>query len=236
MIRIAIVEDEPLYTKQLQEHLERYQIETGIMLKITRYTDGDEIAEGYTGKLDVIFMDIQMQFMNGMEAAVNIRKKDKEVIIIFITNMVQYAIQGYQVGAMDYMVKPVSYFALSQKLDRIRDKLKKREQKFIAIPVGSGVQKLDISGIYYVESQNHDLVYVTKEGRFSSRGTMRQLEEVLIPYCFFRSSKSFLVNMQYVEGIRDNYCIVQKEKITVGRSKRKAFMDAFVGYMSEVMG
>ena len=108
MITIAIVEDEEAYAKQLTEYIEKYQQESGRRFKVIRFTDGDEIVEKYTGEYDIILMDIQMQFMDGMTAAEEIRKFDTKVVIMFITNMTNYAIRGYEVDAMDYVLKPVT--------------------------------------------------------------------------------------------------------------------------------
>lgn len=235
MIRIAIVDDEELFTNQLKGYVDRYSRESGNEIRLTCFQDGDEIAEDYSGDYDIILMDIQMRFMDGMSAAEKIRQMDQEVIIMFITNMTKYAIRGYQVDALDYIVKPVEYFAFSQKLDRAIERMKRRDQHFISIPVEEGVQKLDIAGIYYVESQGHSLIYETKIGSFSSRGTMKELEEILVPYGFFQSNKGFLVNMKHVDGMKAGCCVIHDHQLPVSRVKRKQFMEALVNYMSEVM-
>lgn len=113
MIRIAIVEDEEAYAAQLTEFLHKYEEEENAVFEITRFRDGDEITEKYRASFDIILMDVQMQFMDGISAAEEIRKTDSEVVIIFITNMRQYALRGYAVDAMDYVLKPISYFAFS---------------------------------------------------------------------------------------------------------------------------
>lgn len=235
IIRVAVVDDEKIFTDQLREYLERYGRESGNEIRMTFFSDGDEIAENYSGDYDIILMDIQMRFMDGMSAAEKIRKKDQEVIIMFITNMTQYAIRGYEVDALDYIVKPVEYFAFSQKLGRAIERMKRRDQHFISIPIEDGVQKLEIAGIYYIESRGHTLVYETKAGSFDSRGTMKELEEILLPYGFFRSNKGYLVNMRHVDGIKDGCCMIQGHNLPISRVKRKPFMEALVNYMSEVM-
>ena len=107
MIQIAIVEDEEIYVKQLTEYIRKYQTERGRSIKVTVFGDGEDITENYSGGFDIILMDIQMRFMDGMTAAEKIRQMDQKVIIMFITNMIQYAVRGYEVDAMDYVVKPV---------------------------------------------------------------------------------------------------------------------------------
>lgn len=129
MIKIAIVEDEAMYAKQLEEFLRQYEKENGEAFDITIYSDGDQIVNKYRSQYDIILMDVEMKFMDGMSAAEEIRKVDTEVVIIFITNMAQYAIRGYAVDALDYVLKPVSYFAFSQRLSRAIGRMKKEKQR-----------------------------------------------------------------------------------------------------------
>ncbi len=233
MIHIAVVEDEQAYVEQLTEYIARFQEEFSQEMKVTVFSDGDEIAEDYRADYDIILMDIQMRFMDGMTAAERIRELDRDVVIMFITNMTSYAVKGYEVDALDYIVKPVEYFSFSRKLLRAMERVKKKEESYLMIPVESGIQKLAVGEIYYVESFGHQLIYVTKKGRFASRGVMKQAEEQLAPKGFFRSGKSYLVNMKYVEGISEGCCLIHGEKLQISRQKRKEFMEVLLNYMSE---
>ena len=152
MIHIAIVEDEESYVRQLLEYIERFQQEHFQEIKTSIFRDGDEILEKYSADYDIILMDIQMQFVDGMTAAEKIREMDKSVILMFITNMTSYAVKGYEVDALDYMVKPVEYFSFSQKLSRAMSRVKRKEERYILVPVETGVQKINIEELYYIES------------------------------------------------------------------------------------
>src|SRR5690625_2406990 len=110
MIRIAVVEDEDHYREQLVEYLRRFEQDKRVNLEIETYSDGDGIVENYKGQFDIILLDVQMKFMDGMSAAEEIRKMDAEVVIIFITNMPQFAINGYAVDALDYIYIQLSIF------------------------------------------------------------------------------------------------------------------------------
>lgn len=129
MLRVAIVEDDELYAKQLGTYLQQFEEEYKEQVEITYFTDGDQIVQKYQSQNDIILMGIEMKFVNGMTAAEKIRKMDSEVVIIFITNMAQYAIRGYAVDDLDYVLKPVSYFAFSQKLVRVLNRMKKERAK-----------------------------------------------------------------------------------------------------------
>lgn len=236
MFRIAIVEDEDIYVNQLTEYLNKYEEATGETFQITVYRDGDGIASSYKAQYDIILMDIQMKFMDGMEAAEEIRKMDSEVIIIFITNMTQYAIRGYQVDALDYMLKPVNYFAFSQKLDKALDKARNRRSVYITVSVKGGLQKVDVANLTYVESQKHVLLFHVGKDVLSSRGNMQELEQILEPHGFFRSNKGYLVNLKYVDTVQEGCCVIGQETLPIARARRKEFMEALTKYIGEIRG
>lgn len=117
-MRVAVVEDELLSRKKILSYLEMFEKESGIPIQVETLTDGTEIVEKYnTGKkYDVILLDIEMEHMDGMKAAEWIRNLDEEVILIFITNMAQFVMKGYEVSALDFLVKPVSYYMFVEKM------------------------------------------------------------------------------------------------------------------------
>ena len=225
MIQIAIVEDEEIYVKQLTEYIRKYQTERGRSIKVTVFGDGEDITENYSGGFDIILMDIQMRFMDGMTAAEKIRQMDQKVIIMFITNMIQYAVRGYEVDAMDYVVKPVEYFSFSQKLDKAVGRMRSEVKEFLTIPIGEGVVKIDIADIYFIEGQRHNVIYHTSRGDYCSRITMKELEEKLAVHNFFRCAKGYLVNMNHVEGFVGSDCGIHNVHIPVSRTRKKEFMN-----------
>lgn len=230
MIKIAVVEDEKMYVEQISEYLYQYEQEQGEELQITIYRDGDAIVAEYKAQFDIIFMDIQMKFVDGMTAAEEIRKKDSEVIIIFITSMSQYAIRGYEVNALDYVLKPVSYFAFCQKLGKAIARLRKRDAKHITVSVKGGIRRLEVSDIYYVESQGHTLIYHTKDGAILSGATMKSAEEALGKSNFSRGNKCYLINLEHVEGVKDKCAVVKGESLQLSRSGLKEFMQDLTRY------
>lgn len=232
MINIAIVEDEDSYASQLTEYINKYESESGSSFRITRFKDGDEITNGYKGQFDIILMDIEMKLMDGMTAAEEIRKLDQEVVIMFITNMTNYAIRGYQVDALDYVLKPVSYFAFSQKLGRAIARMKKSSAKTISIELPSGIKKLDIDNVFYIESEGHNLVFYTSGGEFKIRAKLGDFEAQLSQYNFFRSNKGYLVNLKYVDGVENGCCIIAGKQLLISRARKNDFMTALTEFMS----
>lgn len=236
MIKIAIVEDDSTYANQLAEYLARYEAENSVSFAINTYHDGDMIVEDYRSQFDIILMDIEMQFMDGMTAAEEIRKRDKEVVIIFITNMPQYAIRGYAVEALDYVLKPVNYFAFSQRLGRAISRMKKREEKSVIIPVKGGHTRVEANSIYYIESQGHSISYYTSHGEYVAPGTMKELEDELKDMHFFRGSKWYLINLAQVDGVENTGVILKNGRsVPITRSRKKEFMEALAKYWGEVI-
>ncbi len=236
MLKIAIVEDEESYRSILCDYLKKYEQETGESIQISIFTDGDEIVENYSAKYDIILMDIEMQFMNGMDAAHKIREVDKAVIIIFITNMAQYAIQGYAVDALDYVLKPISYFAFSQRIQRAVGRMKKREEHYINIVSKSSVNKVAVSDIGWIESEGHRLIYHSKEQVYESTlNSMKEIENELRNCNFFRCNKGYLVNLAHVKAIRDGWAILTNGQVMISRAKKAEFQKALTTYAGETV-
>ena len=234
MIHIALVEDDETYRNVILDYLHRYEKESGQRFQISSFSDGDEIAAGYKAVYDLILMDINMRFMDGMTVAEKIRAVDEAVVIIFITNSPQYVMKGYAVDALDYVLKPVNYFAFSQRIDRALGRMNQRKKQFISIAVKGGMQKLALSDITYIEVFDHDLLYHTKNGDISARGTLADAEKQLNPVSFFRCGKSYLINLEYVDAVQNNEILLGDKRISISRGRKKELMDALNDYINEV--
>lgn len=234
MVRVAIVDDDAGYRQSLKEHLDRYAGERNVVFRVREFSDGDEIIETYSASYDVIFMDVVMNYMDGIKAAERIRSMDGEVLIIFISNKPQFAWKGYKVEALDYLLKPVAYQDFTLRMDRAMERLKRRTAKFLMIPVKGGVQKLNTAELYYVEVQDHDLVFHTASGNFSSKGTLSEIEQRLDLDSFFRCNKCYLVNLSQVQSIQGCDVLVGGDSLQVSRAKKKALMDALNNYLNKI--
>lgn len=177
MTRIAIVEDEAAVREQLAGYVQRYTRQYGTPFEVTEFADGMEILEDYRPQFDIIFLDVEMKHLDGMETARRIRERDGGVLIVFITNMAQYAIRGYAVGALDYVLKPVPYFAFSQQLQKALGQLEKRERHYLAVAVDGGMRRLDAAEIYYLESEGHKVHFYTEKEDFVVPGTLKTMRK-----------------------------------------------------------
>ena len=234
MLHIAIVEDDPRNQRELLAAVERYARENGEPFRTSVFSDGDEILEGYAANYDIILLDIQMRRMDGMRAAERIRELDTDVILIFVTQMVNFAVRGYAVNAMDFLVKPISYPSLEHVFRRAVALRKKRTQ-YIAVPTGKGLLRLDAEKIHYFESYSHRIIVHAEDGReYTLRETMRKMEETFGPYGFFRCNNCFLVNLNFVESVELDTVTVAGQPLAISRPRRKAFMEALTNYLGGV--
>ena len=167
MLKIAVVDDEKVYIDQIQEYIRQYSAEKKREIQTETFCDGSALLENYSPRFDIILLDIEMGKLNGMETAREIRKKDQDVVLVFITNMAQYAINGYDVGALDYVLKPINYYTFSVRLDRAVSRVKKRQPEEILLNLPDGIKRLKVDRIHYVEVQNRMLHYHTEENIFS---------------------------------------------------------------------
>lgn len=234
MVKIAIVEDSKSYAQEMKGFIHRYEQESGENFQITVFEDGEDIVTNYQAVYDIILMDIEMQFMDGMTAAKKIREVDEEVAIIFITNMPQYAIHGYAVNALDYVLKPISYFAFSQRLDRVISCIKKKTRNYLSIRVKGGSKRIAMDDIYYIESQGHVLTVFTKSGTEITSGTMKEMEEKLEKFHFCRCNNGYLVNLEHVDSIQNNCVIIGGSSLTISRPRKKIFQQTLADYNNEV--
>ena len=234
MIRIAILEDEAPVREDLAGYLRRYTRQYGTKFEVSLFADGDEILEDYRPNWDIILLDVEMPRLDGMTTAERIRKLDSEVILIFITNMAQYAIRGYAVDAMDYILKPVPYFAFSQQLQKAIRRLEKRAKAYLTVPVEGGFRRVDLSGVYYLESAGHKVRLYTEEEELTVPGSLKQYEEMLADKQFARCNSGYLVNLAQVRGMQDGMVLVGPHSLQISRPRRKAFVEALTDYVGGV--
>lgn len=231
MLHIAVVEDDADALEQTRGFLERYARENGLELRISLFRDGSGILADYRPVYDVIFLDIEMPEVSGMEAARRIRAQDGDVVLVFVTNMARYAIQGYSVGALDYVLKPINYYTFSTKLERAVSMARRRSSGQVILNRPDGAVRLETRQIYYVEIQSRVLYYHTELGVFSVRGTLQSAEEKLAKYHFVRCNYWYLVNLMHVSEIHRDTVVVAGHELEISRRNRTAFMTALTDYV-----
>ncbi len=231
-IRVGVAEDDPAACQTILDYLNRYQREEGERFIVSAFDDGSELVSSYMPIYDILLLDIEMPGMSGLDAARAIRQQDSDVVIVFITAAPQYAISGYEVQALSYLLKPVPWFAFSQELKRSIATVRSHESGSMLVEAGADRIRLELADILYCESIRHTIIIHTASRRISISGTLTQLEERLSSQHFFRSNSCYLVNLRHVSAVEGQDCVMTNgERLRVSRPRKKAFLTTLTEYL-----
>lgn len=230
-MNIAIVDDDKNEIDKIKKYLFDYSKEKNISFEISTFNDGFEFLEAYSPIYRIIFMDIDMPKCNGMQTAEKIRRIDKSVCIVFVTNYIQYAVDGYAVSASDYLVKPLDYKVFKNHFEKIIHSLSKHQNGNVNITSGNEIIRMPTSEILFIEVFDHYLIYHTLSGEYKSWNSLKSIEKELKDYHFERCNNCYLVNLAHVRKLDGNDCIVGNNVLTISRSKKKSFTEALLRYM-----
>ncbi len=230
MINIAVVEDNQEHTAALESHIQTYAAQHKLAVSVKVFYDAITFLEKYSA-FHIVYMDIMMPMLNGMDAAKLLREKDEKVVLIFITTMRQYAIQGYEVSAYDFIVKPIAYPEFALKFTRVLDRLDLTESPDVFIRTEASFVRLAPKDIHYVEVKGHHCVYHTRSGNYRQYQTMKSAESTLDGQGFVRCNNFLLVNLAHVDRVEGMTAYVGEEALPISHPRRKAFSEAFSRYM-----
>ncbi|MBR1812227.1 MAG: LytTR family transcriptional regulator DNA-binding domain-containing protein [Lachnospiraceae bacterium] len=231
---IAMVEDSEKDAKVILSHIRRFSKEKQEELEVTWYRTGGEFLSGYRHTFDIVLMDIQLTQLSGMDIARMLREIDNHVILIFITSLAQYAVEGYEVSALDFMVKPVAYPLFQKKMSRALSCCSPSDEKSILLKLREGLEYRTVpSRIRYLEIQSHDIIIHTTTEDLVAYGNLKQLEDILDPKSFVRCHRSYLVNLAFVTGVHSSSVLLDKDELPIAKLKKADFMQALNVYLRE---
>ncbi len=232
MFKILALEDEKPQQELLAQFLTRYrQQNPAFQYTLTLYDRGIQLLTDYHRDADLIFLDIRMPDMLGIDVAKELRKSDDNAMLVFITSLTQYAIDGYSVDAFDYILKPLHYASFAAKMDRILRGLSQRENDItLDLRSKEGGQRIGVGSVLYIESDAHDISIHTDRQVIRVWGTLGKFEEELRAANFVRCNTSFLVNLKYVQTVRKDEVVVGGDALPISRSRRKEFLEALARY------
>lgn len=236
MIHIAICDDEKPFADGLIELLERYAAETGAPVRVSAYYDGMELIERYDPTIDLVFLDIRMKRLNGLDTAERLRQRDETVEIIFLTTLAQYALEGYQYGATNYIIKPLQYVRLKSELDKFRSRHRLEKCPAFLVTNDSGKYKIPLDKLRYVETYGRNLKCHTEREDVVCYKSMKQMERELAGQGFARCHSSYLVNLGYIKRVRKlEITLITGETLPISQPRRKAFMERLTEYWGDML-
>ena len=227
MINIAVVEDNERERKIIAEYLKKFSPRFSVEL----FSSAVVFLTDYTPKYDIVFMDIDMPYLDGMSAAARMRKLDERTCLIFVTNLARYAIKGYEVSAFDFIVKPLTYANFTMKITRALNHLKTKSEKEILVKSGGNTVRIAVADIKWVEIRAHKITYHLVDKDIVSYGTLKDAESLISDKLFVRCNTCFLVNLRFVDAIKDNCAVVGGENLLISYPRRVELKKALTDYL-----
>lgn len=236
MITIAICDDEEGIRKDLADKLDQFAAEAGYTYQILYFEDGAELTDNYSPEIDLIFLDIEMKTMDGVSAAERIRKVDESVGIIFLTSYTKYALRGYNVGAINYIIKPIHYVRLKREMERFMEKYLSAPKASMVIANDTGKFKVPFKDLKYIETQKGNVLLHLVNRELTAYRSMKEMEQKLPPKQFQRCHTSYIVNMEYIKGVEKlEIELLDGETIPISQPKRKGFMEELTKYWGNLL-
>lgn len=227
MIRIAIVEDNPKDRALTREYLDCVFEQESASYSADDFEKAETFLLKANPVYDIVLFDIDMPGMSGLEAAKKFREIDRHAVIMFVTNMAQYAIHGYEVEALDFIVKPVNKYDFIMKMRRAISRTAKRLDDAVEIKIGRDIRSVGISQIRYLEVSGHYVVWHTVGGDYVEYDTLINAEKKIARSFFARCNRCYLVNLKYVEQIKRDSVVVDGVELSISRPQKKEFLAAY---------
>lgn len=225
MYRIAIVEDTERDYAQLSEHISRFGKEKELEIEVIHFPNAIQFLRQYHGDFQVVMMDIDMPVLNGMDAAHRLREIDPSVVLVFVTALARFAVNGYEVNAFDFIVKPIAYPLFVSKMTRILKQLASTGRKKLLIHSGEKAIRVYEDEIIYVDIQGHTLTFHTERQNVTTRGSMKDAVEALDEEFFAMCNKSCLLNLHRIDQISGDEAVMDNgDRIQISRPRKTEFM------------
>lgn len=232
MLNIALIDDNPEDNQILKENLERFAKEDNSLFSTSLFGSADAFLKKDLASFDLVFLDIDMPGTNGLETAKLIRKKDETIPLVFVTNLYQFAIRGYEVNALDFILKPVEYDSFVLKMRRIKRLIQYSANKKITVHWKNGDKIIDVGDVDYVEVRGHYLMYHLSGGEsITTRGKISSLEKEYDSYGFCRCNNYYLVNLKNVDGVEKQKVLIGKDSLPISRTKKQSFLNRLAEYL-----
>ncbi len=230
--KIAVCDDSLATRIQICDLLKRIEVQDGLQFDIHSFSSAEDLLARMPEDTQLLLLDIVMDGETGIKAAQRLRKNNRSLCIIFITSMVQYALECYSVHPLGFLKKPLEYNLFRREiLDAIYN-IDARKGRKIILNRGTLIEVLDTNEIIYAEILGRDLKIVLKNDSRQYTTPLKDLEQKLVDCHFFRCHKSYIVNFQYVLNITANDILLANgQRIPMSKYRRKEFLETFTAYV-----
>lgn len=229
MIQIAIVDDERDDLCELSKKVELFFSHKVLPFQIHTFLSGQNLIQS-SRIYDLIFLDIQMTGMSGLETAKQIRKSSISALLVFVTILPEYVFDAFEVDASDYLIKPIDNQRFDRLMQRLYGKIRRKDQQTFLLS-NHPYKSLLFREIFYCEAVNHKVEIHTNKEVYTVRFKIEDLEKQL-DCRFFRCHRSYLINLAYVRGYEQGLALLSNaEKVPVSRLRKQEFLQAVLTFM-----
>lgn len=237
MLKIAICDDEVLFQNKIKEILEKYLVAKGILYEIDTFVSGTEFVKlGIEMmKYQIIFLDINMEQMDGLLTAKKIREVSQDIFIVFVTAYINYTLEGYKVDAIRYILKNNSNMedTITECMNAIQIKMN-YEVKWQEFNFQEGSKVIPLDRLLYIESRLHRLEFHIMEDeikKYTLYETLNRMEERIAGEQFVRVHQSYLVNIKYIKRVSRYEALLNNgERLEIPKARYKNVEEVFVRY------
>ena len=231
MLQLAVCDDERVFRSDLRKLLGTELELCGIDYHISEFTSGEELIAGLEkADCQILFLDIEMKGIDGVEAARRLRETKRQMEIVFVTSYADFVFQGYEVRALNYILKPYEPEKIAAVLHTAPEALDIEAEKYYVIDQRGGSIRVPLSSVKYFSSDRRTVHAVTTEQEYTFYEKLSDLETEL-PDTFVRIHNRYLVHLKYLEAVRQNTAVVDGEELPVSRSCKSGLSIAFAKYM-----
>lgn len=231
MIVIGICDGEQTVRSLLASYVERYCRETGTQIQLLSYNNGEKLLKNYMLDLDLIFLEIPFRKMNGLAIAERIRQQDSRVRIVFLTTVLSYVLEAYEVGASNYLLKPLSYAKFCKELTRVCEKKDSADSLCFLEQNKNGIYKIYLQQIFYIETNGKNTLIHTQNEDIVSYRQMKQHEALLFGTTLIRCHAAYIVNLRYFQKLEGaTLLLLNGVQIPISRSRRAYVLEQIQNY------
>jgi DNA-binding LytR/AlgR family response regulator len=225
MIRVIIVDDDELCISVIEDMIS--QLDDFICIETFQNAlDAYNYLE--TNDVDVVFLDVEMPKMGGIELLKSLKKSP---MVVMITSHEEFALESYEYNVTDFLKKPAEWSRFLKTIEKIRKEfldlaaqlLESSDQEHVFIKTDSKLVQLNLSQVLWVEALGNYIRVHTEEDKYTVLSTMKEIEAKLPPKDFIRVQRSFIIRVDKVKAIEDNYIIIKDKEIHIGKSYKEDF-------------
>ena len=235
-MKIAICDDERPIRELLRDKIEKYYFSHNIDFGIQTFESGQKLLQQDLNQIDVLFLDVDMPGLNGMETASEIRKSNKEMIIVFLTAYSEFVFESFKVDAFRYLVKPLKDAELAEVLQAVEDRLYEDEGDYLNFQFQNEMYNIRYKDIIYIEGMRDKIWIHCKDKTYRWRGALKNLEETLRGRGFFQVHRSYIINMDKILKYNSQTVLLEEDnEVPISRYKLDSFKEEYIKFWSKIL-